>query len=153
MSFTIKTVAVAAGMALAAVPAYGAAGPPSSTPPGYDASNNPGTQHQPTTIPPQQANTNAGGANTNANDGNTSQPSNAHALAVQQCASFKTNFKVNKNAFGKCVAAVQQSLISNTSPTHACKSERLSRTRHDKQARSDFKACVLAATKAQHSSS
>ena len=147
MRFMIRTAAVVAGMALAAVPAYGAAGPPSSTPPGYDGSTNPGTQHQPASIPPQQANTNGGAANTNA--GNTSQPSSPHALAVQQCASFKTNFKVNKNAFGKCVAAVQQSLISNTSPTQACKSERLSRTRHDKQARSDFKACVLAATKAQ----
>ena len=158
MHFRTKTAVLTAGLALVAVPAYGAGQQPSSTPPGYDGSTNPGTQYQPTTIPPgyngtsnpgtQNANTNASGPN--ANDGNTSQPSNPHALAVQQCEGQKTNFKENKSAFGKCVSAVQLSLISNKSAKQACASKRLSRTRHDGQARSDFKACVLAATKAQH---
>jgi hypothetical protein len=157
MSFRIKTAALTAGLALVAVPAYGAGQQPTATPPGYNGSNNPGTQQQPTTVPPgyngtsnpgtQNANTNASGPNGNA--GNTSQPSNPHALAVQQCAAEKTNFKENKSAFGKCVSAVQLSLITNASPSQACRSKRLSRTKHDGQARSDFKACVLAARKAQ----
>ena len=157
MSFKIKaTAALTAGVALVAVPAYGAGQQPSSTPPGYNGTTNPGTQYQPTTTPPgYNGSTNPGTtqAATTSTDGNTSEPSNDHALAVQQCASFKTNFKVNKSAFGKCVSAVELSLRTNTSATQACRSVRLSHTRHDKQARSDFRACVLAAKKANHAQS
>ena len=142
MNFKIKaTVALVAGAALVAVPAYGA-GQPTTIPPGYNGSTNPGTTQAGTT----------GATPTTSKDGNTSQPSNAHALAVQQCASFKNNFKTNKNAFGNCVSAVQLSLRTHTSATQACRSVRLSHTRHDKQARSDFRACILAARKANQQS-
>ena len=60
---------------------------------------------------------------------------------------------VHAHLFSAGMAAVQQSLISNTSPTRACRSVRLSRTRHGKQARSDFRACVLTATKAERAQS
>ena len=143
MRFKVKAIAAfTMGAAVVAVPAYGAGQQPSSTPPGYNGTTNPGTQHAPTTTPPTTP------QSTNSTDGNTSEPSNAHALAVQQCAAQKTNFKVNKSAFGKCVSAVELSLRTHSSATQACKSVRLSHTRHDKQARSDFRACILAATKA-----
>jgi hypothetical protein len=146
MRFKVKAIAaLTAGAAVVAVPAYGA-GQPSSTPPGYNGTTNPGTEHVPTTNP-AATNTNTG------TDGNTSEPSNAHALAVQQCAAQKTNFKENKSAFGKCVSAVELSLRTHSSASTACKSVRLSHTRHDKQARSDFKACILAAKHASHAAS
>jgi hypothetical protein len=158
MSIKIKTAAVTAGFALMAVPAYGAGQQPTSTPPGYNGSTNPGTQYQPTSTPPgYNGSTNPGTQNqpgfngsTNSSTPNTPSQSQARALGVKECQSFKTNFKDNKQAFGKCIAAVAQSIHSNTTPAQACSSKRLSKSKHDGQARSDFKACVLAATKAQH---
>jgi hypothetical protein len=151
MSIKVKTAALTAGIALVAVPAYGAGQQPTTTPPGYDSTTNPGTTYQPTTTPPgYDGTTNPGTTQVQTNAGNTSEPTNPHALAVQQCASFKTNFKTNKSAFGKCVSAVELTLKGSGTPAQECRSKRLSKTKHDSQARSDYRACVLAATKALH---
>lgn len=151
----IKTsiAALTAGVALVAVPAYGAGEQPSTTPPGYDGTTNPGTTYEPTSVPPSYDGTTNPGTTqvqTNAGANDTNEPTNPHALAVQQCAQYKTNFKENRSAFGRCVAAVQTTLKGTSSPSQACRSKRLSKTRHDGQARSDYRACVLAATKALH---
>jgi hypothetical protein len=149
MTLKAKTASLAAGIALMAAPAlaYAAGQQPSTTPPGYNGTTNPGTTHVPATTPPDN-----NGAD---NPGTSHVPSNAQAraLGAKECQQFKTNFKTNKSAFGKCISAVAKSLRSDSTPAEACKAKRLSRVRHDGQSRSDFKACVLAATKANKAAS
>ena len=129
MSARAKIAAGMASAALIAVPALAeaAGNRPSTVPPGHSGANH-GTTHTPSN-------------------------SQARALGVKECQQFKTNFKTNRSAFGKCISAVAHSLRTGSSPAQSCSDKRLSRTRHDGQARSDWKACVLAATKALHSQS
>lgn len=160
-----KTAALATGVALIAVPAVASAAgqQPTSTPPGYNGSSNPGTQYQPASTPPSYDGSNNPGAENQPapnydgsnNPGTAHVPTNsqARALGVKECQQYKTNFKSNRSAFGRCISAVAMSLRSDKTPAQACKDKRLSRTRHDGQARSDFKACVLAAAKAQKAES
>ena len=74
----------------------------------------------------------------------------ARALGREECQEFKANFKENRSAFGKCVAAVAKTLRDeNESARSACDAANLSHERRDGQKRSDFKACVLASKRAQ----
>jgi hypothetical protein len=71
------------------------------------------------------------------------------ALGREECQQFKTNFDENRSAFGKCIAAVAKSLQDdNVSARKSCAATGLSRKRLEGQRRSNFSACVLAATRA-----
>ena len=147
MNARAKTATITAGLALMAAPAFAAGQQPASTPPGYNAGDNPGIANQPTSTPP--------GYNGQNNPGSSHAPTRAEARALgrSECQEFKTNFKENRSAFGRCIAAVASALRSDATPAQACKDKRLSRTRHDGQSRSDFRACVLAASRAEHEQS
>jgi hypothetical protein len=148
MRLTTRTAALAAALATMATPAL-AYGPddnpgssfrPDGTPNGTD---NPGAGHRPDGTPPSPGGT--------TNPGAEHRPTRAQARAIgrEECQEFKRNFRENRSAFGRCVAAVARSVRSDATPARACREQRLSRERHDGQARSDFRACVLAAARAQ----
>jgi hypothetical protein len=114
-------VLVAVALAGAAVPAFA-----------FDGSDNPGTALKPETTPVQPT--------VEDNPG----------LTRKECQQFKTNFKENKQAFGKCIAAVAMDLRNeDVSAREACDAKGLSHQRRDGQVRSNFKACVLAAHNAE----
>lgn len=161
MNFKTKTATLTAGLALMAAPAFAAGEQPSTIPPGYTSESNPGTEYQPTEVPPSyDGDTNPGtesspGYDGQNNPGTAHVPTRAEARAIgrEQCAGFKSNFKTNRSAFGRCVAAVASALRSDDTPAQACEAKRLSRTRRDGQARSDFRACVRAARNAEEEQS
>ncbi len=125
MRFIAKTAAVAAALGLMAVPAA-ASGPsghqPETTPPGYSATDNPGSEHR-------------------------ASKGEARAIGRDQCGEFKQNFSENRSQFGKCVSAVAKTLRRDMSPREACQG--LSRKPADSETRSDFSACVKAAARAK----
>jgi hypothetical protein len=122
-------VLVAVALAGAAVPAFA-----------FDGSDNPGTALKPETTPVQPT--------VEDNPGLTREE--ARALGRKECQQFKTNFKENKQAFGKCIAAVAMDLRNeDVSAREACDAKGLSHQRRDGQVRSNFKACVLAAHNAE----
>jgi hypothetical protein len=167
MALTAKTAAIAAALTLTAAPAFAIDGTdnpgtsyqqtyqPSGTP---DQTSNPGTSHQPAGTPTQgdtPGTSHQDGApySGDNNPGTTQQPptpSQARALGRNSCAEFKTNFKQNRSAFGKCIAAVAKALRNdNASAKAVCDASNLTRKRLDGQKRSDFKACALAVAKAR----
>jgi hypothetical protein len=99
---------------------------PTTVPPSYDGSNNPGTTQREHAL----------------------SLANARALGVKECQQFKTNFTVNRSAFGKCIAAAAKAIRTDISARAACRSVRLSRTRRGGQARSNFQACIIATRRA-----
>jgi hypothetical protein len=75
----------------------------------------------------------------------------ARALGRKECQQFKSNFNENKQAFGKCIAAIAMDLRNeDVSAREACNAKALSHQRRDDQVRSNFKACVLAARGAEN---
>jgi hypothetical protein len=167
MSMTAKAGVVAAALMLCATPAfaldgsnnpgtsYQQANQPAGTP---DQTSNPGTTQQPSGTPTQTDNPGTpyqqGAPYSGDNNPGTSHvpptPSQARALGRTNCAEFKTNFKQNRSAFGKCIAAVAKALRNDSaSAKSVCGAANLTRHRLDGQKRSDFKACVLAVAKAR----
>jgi hypothetical protein len=127
-SFIPVLVAVALGGA--AVPSFA-----------LDGTDNPGTELRTATTPVQPTVENNPGLSRE----------DARALGRKECQQFKTNFKQNRSAFGKCIAAVAMDLRNeNVSAREACNAKGLSHQRRDGQVRSNFKACVLAARGAEN---
>src|SRR5215213_5573408 len=123
-------VLVAVALAGAAVPAFA-----------FDGSDNPGTtEFKPETTPVQPT----------VEDNPGLSRTEARALGRKECQQLKLNFKENKQAFGKCIAAVAMDLRNeDVSAREACDAKGLSHQRRDGQVRSNFKACVLAAHRAE----
>jgi triacylglycerol esterase/lipase EstA (alpha/beta hydrolase family) len=75
----------------------------------------------------------------------------AEAFALAQCMSLDLgrNFRgiANLGSFGRCMSATVDVLTSGTTPAAGCRKQRLSTVRGKKR-RSDFRACVLAASRA-----
>lgn len=75
----------------------------------------------------------------------------AEAFALAQCMSLDLgrNFRgiANLGSFGRCMSATVDVLTSGTTPAAGCRKQRLSTVRGEKR-RSDFRACVLAASRA-----
>lgn len=136
---SIRTAAVtAAALALMAAPAV--AQPPAGTPNG---TSNPGAEHRPDGTPGAGARPDGAGQQGAANRPTRRE---ARALGREQCREFRTNFRENRSAFGRCVAAVARALRSDVSPGRACRTQ--NRRREAGQRRSDFSACVRAAAHA-----
>jgi hypothetical protein len=137
------------------------------------AFGNPGSSHVPTTVPPGTTGPPSGTTGPdNAQHGTSGQqgpsngepsggppsdvpPSQAKALGKTQCQKFKTDFKNNKSAFGKCISAVAKGLQSS-SPTKAtfkstCDKAGLSHKRAKGQKHSPYGACVAAGARALRS--
>jgi hypothetical protein len=78
----------------------------------------------------------------------------ARAIGRDACTLQKTNFKVNKSQFGKCVSVVARSLReAGVSAREACRDSGFSRKPADNETRSDFSACVRAAKDANEEAS
>jgi len=108
----------------------------------FDGSDNPGIPHR--EAAPHNGDDNPG-------DTHGLGREEARALGRDECGEFKENFKENRSAFGKCVSAVAKTLRDESeSARSACNAANLSHDRRDGEARSDFKACVLASKQAQH---
>jgi hypothetical protein len=150
-----KLILLLAALALAAVPAL--------------ALGNPGSSHVPsgTTGPPsgttgpdnaQHGTSGAQGPSDDHPSGGPPSdvpPSQARALGKTQCQQFKTDFKNNKSAFGKCISAVAKGLESS-SPTKAtfkstCDKAGLSHKRAKGKKHSPYGACVAAGARALRS--
>lgn len=75
----------------------------------------------------------------------------AEAFAYAQCMSLDlgASFRgiANLGRLGRCMAATVDVLASGTTPAAGCRKQRLSTVRGEKR-RSDFRACVLAASRA-----
>jgi hypothetical protein len=96
-------------------------GPPTTIPPAYGPTDNPGSSHQP--------------------------PPNARALGRIECQEFKRVFDAPpRNEFGKCIADLAKMIRLDLSPRQACSN--MSRKRQEGESRSNFSACVLAGTRA-----
>jgi uncharacterized protein YcfJ len=124
MKFQSKLAVITGALVLTAAPAFAAAGPPATTPPGYNASSNPGSTHVPT------------------ND-------QARALGRKECQEFKLNFGDNKSQFGKCVSAAAQAIHTDQTPRQTCNQQGLSHKPQGDEHRSDFSSCVIAGARAQ----
>jgi uncharacterized protein YcfJ len=124
VNFRSKLVVLTGAMALSAAPAFAAQGPPAQTPPGYNATSNPGSSHVPT-------------------------GENARAIGRKECQEFKLNFADNKQQFGKCVSAAAMAIRTELTPRQACAEVGLSRKPQGDERRSDFSACVIAGARAQ----
>jgi hypothetical protein len=124
MRFQSKLAVVTGALALSAAPAFAAAGPPATTPPGYNATSNPGSSHLPT------------------NEA-------ARALGRKECQEFKLNFADNKQQFGKCVSAAAQAIRTDLTPRQTCAQQGLSHKAQGDEHRSDFSACVIAGARAE----
>jgi hypothetical protein len=159
MSIKIKTAALTAGFALAAVPAYGAGQQPSQVPPGYDGSANPGSQYQPSSTPPtyngtnnpgstQQSSQNQNNSQPTSFPGQANPPSRAKAVGLQ-C--LKQNFLPNTSAFRDCVkagvAAIRASHTESakTAAKSSCKTQHFHGKPASGEHRSAYGACVAAA--------
>lgn len=124
MRFQSRLAILTGALALSVSPAFAAEGPPAETPPGYDATNNPGSSHVPTN-------------------------EEARALGRKECQEWKRNFADNKQQFGKCISAGARVVQTAVTPREACGDVGLSRKPQGNEVRSDFTACVIAAARAQ----
>lgn len=98
-----------------------------------------------------------GGGNGNGSGGSNPTPApfrpvfSAEAFAYAQCMSLDlaSNFRgmANLGRLGRCMAVTVDVLASGTTPAAGCRKQRLSTVRGKKR-RSDFRACVLAASRA-----
>lgn len=157
MSIKGKTVVVTAALALGAVPAY-AAGAPSSTPPGYNGSTNPGTQQQPANTPPgYNGSNNPGSTQSGSHQGQGSQPASFPGTANPPTTNavglncLKQGFPPNTSTFRACVKAgvaairASHSASARAAARSACKKQHF----HGKPApgarRNAYGACVSAA--------
>jgi hypothetical protein len=151
MKFGTKLAAVVLGFSLAAAPAFALdggddqttttettdttvttlqptvtqtpQGPPSTIPPAYGPTDNPGSSHQP--------------------------PAQARALGRIECQEFKRIFQAPpRNEFGLCIRAAAMAIRLDISPAQACSAQNLSRKRQPGDRRSAFNACVVATTQA-----
>ena len=156
-----KVVLLVAVLALAAVPALAFGNPGSShIPPGAGPPSG-------TTGPSNAQNGTSGPQGTTGQEGASGPqgaqggppsdvpPSQAKALGKTQCQKFKTDFKDNKSAFGKCISAIAKGLESS-SPTKAtfkstCSKAGLSHKKAKGQKRSPYGACVAAGARALNS--
>jgi hypothetical protein len=140
-----KTALLTAALALMATPAmaYG----PGDNPGSQYVAGTPGASYTPPTVPPSYDGSN----NPGTRQERSQQPlglADARALGVKECQDFKANFKVTRSAFGRCIAAAAKAIRTGISARAACRSLRLSRIRRDGQARSDFRACIIATRRA-----
>jgi hypothetical protein len=124
MRFQSKLAILTGALALSVSPAFAVAGPPANVPPGYNATDNPGSSHVPSRA-------------------------EARALGREECQEFKRNFADNKQQFGKCISAAARVVRTAVTPREACGDLGLSRKPQGNEVRSDFSACVIAAAKAQ----
>src|SRR5919204_1201891 len=143
MRTLVRTIGLAAVLALSAAPAFALdnpGGPPSGT---TGPSN---SQHGTSGPQGPQGDNESGGPPSNV------PPSQARALGKTQCQKFKTNFAQNKSAFGKCISAIAKGLESS-SPTKAtfkstCSKAGLSHKKAKGQKHSPYGACVAAGAQA-----
>jgi hypothetical protein len=127
MTTRLVLILLTAALMGAAVPAFA-----------FDGNDNPGIDHKPATTP----------ANT---DNPRLSREEARAIGRDECDEFKQNFKENREAFGKCVAAVAKAIRDETvSPREACNAKELSHERDEGETRSDFKACILAGRRGEN---
>jgi hypothetical protein len=142
LNFFAKTAAIAAALALSAVPAF-AAGEPSPLP---NQSSNPGTTHAPSDPGSQPSSTPSPNENSTDNPSST----NSHKLAApgQYCKAESKKHVAGQSGtpFSVCVKAQAKLPSGSTnSPRTACKAE--SKKHVDGQKGTPFSLCVAAGAK------